>query len=52
MVDTKKPELSDAAMAVRAECIMLKKAPYMLDAKEALVSVVIRIREHQSKKFS
>ncbi len=45
-------EFTDAAMAVRAECVMLNKGPYILDAIEALVNVMIRMHEHQRKKFS
>lgn len=47
-----RPEFTDAAMAVRAECVMLNKGPYILDAMEALVNVMIRMQEHQRKKFS
>jgi len=47
-----RPEFTDAAMAARAECIMLNKGPYILDAIEALVNVMIRMHEHQRKKFS
>ncbi|MDD1628721.1 MAG: pyruvate kinase [Methylococcaceae bacterium] len=47
-----RPEFTDAAMAVRAECVMLNKGPYILDAIEALVSVMVRMHEHQRKKFS
>ncbi len=47
-----RPEFTDAAMAVRAECVMLNKGPYILDAMEALVNVMIRMHEHQRKKFS
>lgn len=46
-----RPEFTDAAMAVRAECVMLNKGPYILDAIEALVNVMIRMQEHQRKKF-
>jgi pyruvate kinase len=44
-----RPEFTDAA---RAECVMLNKGPYILDAIEALVNVMIRMHEHQRKKFS
>ncbi len=47
-----RPEFTDAAMAVRAECVMLNKGPYILDAIEALVNVMVRMHEHQRKKFS
>jgi len=44
-----RPEFTDAAMA---ECVILNKGPYILDAIEALVSVMVRMHEHQRKKFS
>jgi pyruvate kinase len=47
-----RPEFTDAAMASRAECVMLNKGPYILDAIEVLVNVMIRMHEHQRKKFS
>ncbi len=47
-----RPEFTDAAMAVRAECVMLNKGPYILDALQALINVIIRMQEHQRKKFS
>jgi hypothetical protein len=47
-----RPEFTDAAMAVRAECVMLNKGPYILDAIEALVSVMVRIARTSKKKFS
>ncbi len=47
-----RPEFTDAAMAARAECVMLNKGPYILDAIEALVNVISRMQEHQRKKFS
>jgi pyruvate kinase len=46
-----RPEFTDAAMAVRAECVMLNKGPYILDAIEALVNVMVRMQGHQRKKF-
>jgi pyruvate kinase len=46
-----RPEFTDAAMAVRAECVMLNKGPYIVDALEALVNVMCRMQEHQRKKF-
>ena len=45
-------EFTDAAMAARAECVMLNKGPYILDAIIALVDVMTRMQEHQRKKFS
>ena len=37
-------EISDAAMAERAECVMLNKGPFILDAVRLLDSVLARIR--------
>lgn len=45
-------EFTDAAMAVRAECVMLNKGPYIVDALEALLNVMTRMEEHQHKKFA
>ncbi len=43
-------EFTDAAMAQRAECVMLNKGPYILEGVEALDNVLRRMQEHQSKK--
>ena len=43
-------EITDAAMAERAECIMLNKGPYVLDALTLLDNVVARMERHQKKK--
>lgn len=43
-------EISDAAMAGRAECVMLNKGPYVCEALSVLDSVVTRMRHHQRKK--
>lgn len=45
-------EITDAAMAERAECIMLNKGEYLLNALSVLDSVVMRMQNHQSKKTS
>jgi pyruvate kinase len=45
-------EVTDAAMAERAECIMLNKGPFVLDAIEVLDHVVARMQSHQQKKSS
>jgi pyruvate kinase len=47
-----RPEFTDAAMAARAECVMLNKGPYILDAITALINVMRRMEDHQHKKFS
>ena len=43
-------EMTDAAMSERAECVMLNKGPYVLDAVTALNDIASRMRAHQRKK--
>ncbi len=43
-------EITDAAMGVRAECVMLNKGPYILDAVDMLADVLQRMEAHQRKK--
>ena len=43
-------ELTDAAMADRAECVMLNKGPFILEGVRALSDVIIRMEAHQDKK--
>jgi pyruvate kinase len=43
-------EITDAAMAQRAECVMLNKGPYIADAVSILDDVLRRMQAHQSKK--
>lgn len=43
-------EFTDAAMAERAECVMLNKGPFVLDAIAVLDNVVARMQAHQMKK--
>jgi pyruvate kinase len=45
-------EVTDAAMAVRAECVMLNKGPYIADAVVTLVDILRRMESHQYKKRS
>ena len=45
-------EITDAAMGERAECVMLNKGPYILDAVRALDDILQRMKNHQSKKRS
>jgi pyruvate kinase len=45
-----RPELTDAAMGVRAECVMLNKGPYVLDAVRLLDQIMQRMEAHQHKK--
>jgi pyruvate kinase len=45
-------EVTDAAMGVRAECVMLNKGPYVDRAVAFLANVLARMQEHQDKKRS
>ena len=47
-----RPEFTDAAMSVRAECVMLNKGPYILDALRSLNAILKRMQDHQHKKIS
>jgi pyruvate kinase len=42
-------EITDAAMAERAECVMLNKGPYILNAARALSTILTRMQAHQRK---
>jgi pyruvate kinase len=43
-------EVTDAAMGVRAECVMLNKGPYVVETVDFLSGVLVRMRAHQDKK--
>lgn len=43
-------EMTDAAMAERAECVMLNKGPFVAEAVTILDDVLTRMQEHQLKK--
>lgn len=43
-------EMTDAAMSERAECVMLNKGPFVLDAIALLDDIARRMRDHQHKK--
>ena len=43
-------EATDAAMSQRAECVMLNKGPYLVEAVTFLKDVLKRMDRHQSKK--
>ena len=45
-------ELTDAAMADRAECVMLNKGPFILEGMRTLHDVIVRMEAHQDKKTS
>lgn len=44
-----RPEISDAAMSQRAECVMLNKGPYIAEAVKILSEVLQRMEGHQFK---
>lgn len=43
-------EMTDAAMAARAECVMLNKGPHLIEAIEVLDTLLGRMAQHQHKK--
>jgi pyruvate kinase len=43
-------EMTDAAMAEQAECVMLNKGPFVAEAVTMLDDVLTRMQAHQSKK--
>ena len=43
-------EVTDAAMSVRTECIMLNKGPYIVKALKTLNAILSLMEKHQSKK--
>jgi pyruvate kinase len=45
-------EVTDAAMAHRAECVMLNKGPYVVQAVKVLDDILRRMHGHQAKKRS
>jgi pyruvate kinase len=45
-----RPELTDAAMSERAECVMLNKGPHILQALKTLDDILSRMESHQYKK--
>jgi pyruvate kinase len=45
-------EVTDAALAARAECIMLNKGPHIVSAITTLLDINHRMRDHQYKKQS
>ncbi|GGK92384.1 pyruvate kinase [Salinibacterium xinjiangense] len=45
-------EVTDAAMAQRAECVMLNKGPYIGEAITMLADILHRMQDHMAKKRS
>lgn len=44
-------DITDAAMAVRAECVMLNKGPYIIEAVKSLRNILMRMEQHHDKKW-
>ncbi|HXS19372.1 MAG TPA: pyruvate kinase, partial [Polyangiaceae bacterium] len=42
-------EVIDAAMSARAECVLLQRGPYVVQAVQFLNNVLSRMEQHQSK---
>lgn len=47
-----RPEVTDAAMSVRAECVMLNKGPHIVEALRFLVGVLNRMEGHLDKRMA
>lgn len=47
-----RPETTDAAMAQRADCVMLNKGPFLAQGVRFLRDVLDRMDRHHSKKFA
>ena len=45
-------EITDAAMGVRAECVMLNKGSHIVEAIQSLDDILHRMQSHQQKKSS
>jgi pyruvate kinase len=43
-------EITDAAMGVRAECVMLNKGPFIVETVRTLGDILCRMQSHQYKK--
>ncbi|MGE0069869.1 MAG: pyruvate kinase [Thiomonas sp.] len=47
-----RPEVSDAALSIRAECAMLNKGPHILEAVRFLSGVLERMEGHYAKRMT
>lgn len=47
-----RPEVTDAAMSIRAECAMLNKGPHIVEALKFLNAVLGRMEGHYSKRMA
>jgi len=50
VMNTPLPEITDAAMGDRAECVMLNKGPHIVQAVQVLDDILHRMQAHQLKK--
>ena len=44
-------DITDAAMAVRADCVMMNKGPYIVEAVRMLDNILRRMQAHHDKKW-
>ena len=47
-----RPEVTDAAIGIRAECVMLNKGPHIVSALDFLIRVLTRMEGHYSKRMA
>lgn len=47
-----RPEVTDAAMSIRAECAMLNKGPHIIEALRFLIGVLSRMEGHYNKRMA
>jgi pyruvate kinase len=47
-----RPEVSDAALSIRAECAMLNKGPHIIEAVRFLSGVLERMEGHYAKRMT
>lgn len=45
-------EVTDASISVQAECVMLNKGPYIVDAVKTLKDIILKMKAHSVKKKS
>ncbi|MEZ4900199.1 MAG: pyruvate kinase [Saprospiraceae bacterium] len=45
-------EITDASISAKAECVMLNKGPYIVDAVRTLKNIIIKMETHSYKRKS
>ncbi|HAD10527.1 MAG TPA: pyruvate kinase, partial [Porticoccaceae bacterium] len=45
-----RPEMTDASVSGRADCVMLNKGPFIVAGVRVLNDILLRMRSHQQKK--